>query len=66
MLATKSQKRAFFQHNESTLNVPINRSSSVFYFLESNAVSTQIHFMNYWLEKRNNKDILLKITLRKM
>ena len=40
MLVNKSQKKAFFQHNESTLNVPINRSSSVFYFLESNAVST--------------------------
>jgi len=59
-------KKEFFKHNEPTLKVPITRTSAVFYFMESNQVSTQIHFMNYWLEKRNNQDILLKISIRAM
>ena len=66
MISTQTTSKAFFKHNEPTLNVDINRSSSVFYFYESSSINTQIHFMNYWLEKRNNKDILLKITLRNM
>jgi len=61
-------KKAFFKHNAGILDkkTKITRSSAIFYYKSSKEISTQIHFMNYWLEKKGNSDILMKITLRTM
>jgi hypothetical protein len=61
-------KKSFFKHHKDILDkkTKITRSSTVFYFKSSKDFSTQVHFMNYWLEKRGNSDITMKISLRSM
>ena len=64
---SKSSKPAFFGHNlenEREKKV-VTRSSAVFYFIEQEDVTTEIHFMNYWREKRDT-DVTLIISLRDM
>lgn len=62
------QKQSFFKFNEDVLRDPIEvtRSSAVFYFCHDDKMTTQIHFMNYWLQKRDVVDIKMRITLRMM
>lgn len=65
---SKSINQSFFRHkqeNEQIHNV-VNRSSAIFYFINSPNVSTEIHFLNYWKEKRALTDINLKLTFRTM
>ena len=61
-------KKSFFNHNEGILDkkTKITRSSTLFYYKSSNEISTQVHFLNYWLEKRENSDVEMRITLRTM
>ena len=63
-----SISQSFFKHkqeNEQTHKV-VNRSSAIFYFVNSPNISTELHFLNYWKEKRALSDINLKLTLRTM
>jgi hypothetical protein len=64
-----SQKnKTFFRFSEDILRDPIEvtRSSTVHYFCHNDNMTTQIHFMNYWLEKRDVVDIKMVLTLRTM
>ncbi len=65
--AATKVKSSFFQHNMENERAPrvVTRSSAVFYFIQSESVNTQIHFMNYWKEKRGTQ-VSIKITLRGM
>lgn len=61
-------EKAFFEHNK-LANTPtklVTRSSSVFYFQETRDFRTQIHFLNYWLEKRGVSDVEMTVTIRDM
>ena len=59
---------SFFKFNEDTLRDPVvvTRSAAVFYFCHDENMTTQIHFMNYWVEKKKVVDITMRITLRIM
>ena len=62
------KNKSFFKFNEDVLREPVEvtRSSAVFYFCHNDKMTTQIHFMNYWIEKRDVVDISMQITLRMM
>jgi len=61
-------KHSFFKFNEDVLREPVQilRSSAVFYFIHDGDTTTEIHFMNYWREKKSIVDIEMKITLREL
>ena len=62
-------QKSFFKFNEDLLRVKqpvVNRTSAIFYFCHNDNMTTQIHFMNYWLIKRDFVDISCDITLRTM
>ena len=59
-------KKSFFSHNEAPNAPTVNRSSAVFYFRENDEITTQVHFMNYWLEKKGISNVTLKLTIRDM
>ena len=60
--------RAFFKHNhESERGMrEVTRASAVFYFRRTAQMRTQIHYMNYWHEKRGLDCITRRLTLRDM
>lgn len=51
-------------NNNYLLRKPIYRSSAIFPFLINKKMNTNIHFLGYWLIKRNIKEITLLITIR--
>ena len=63
-----SINQSFFKHKQENeqINKVVNRSSAIFYFVNSPNISTELHFLNYWKEKRALSDINLKLTLRTM
>ena len=62
-----ASKPAFFAHNLENKRDKrmVTRSSAVFYFVQTEIISTEIHFMNYWKLKRGSK-VLLNVSLRHM
>tara|TARA_B100000029_G_scaffold135446_1_gene129903 strand:+ start:65 stop:1648 length:1584 start_codon:yes stop_codon:yes gene_type:complete len=65
--------KSYYQHLRSTqefgekqnlLKKPVLRSSAIFPVIQNDHYSTTIHFLGYWLLKRNLKEITLLITLR--
>lgn len=59
---------AFFKHNHENERGQrsVLRSSAVFYFRRSDNFRTQLHYMNYWREKRGLDTVTRRITLRTM
>tara|TARA_B100000029_G_scaffold328493_1_gene320816 strand:+ start:222 stop:1805 length:1584 start_codon:yes stop_codon:yes gene_type:complete len=53
-----------FGENQNVLKKPVLRSSAIFPVIQNEYYSTTIHFLGYWLLKRNIKEITLLITLR--
>lgn len=60
--------KIFFKFNQVGKSDPmvVTRSSAVFYFRDTDNFKTELHFMNYWIEKRGTKGNLCKITLRNL
>ena len=67
--------KSYFQHLRSTqefgethisIKKPILRSSGVFPVIHNQNYSTSIHFLGYWLLKRQIPEVTLTITLREM
>ena len=65
--------KSYFQHLKSTqefgethisIKKPILRSSGVFPVIHNQNYSTSIHFLGYWLLKRQIPEVTLTITLR--
>ena len=65
--------KSYNQHLKSThefgektniLKKPILRSSAIFPVLQNDSYSSSIHFLGYWLLKRNIQEVSLVITLR--
>jgi hypothetical protein len=56
----------FFRHNEHERGVPapIQRSSALFYVIETGDTHTDLLLFNYWLHKRRIDDLELQVTLR--
>ena len=46
------------------LRRPVFRSSAIFPFLINSHLNTKIHFLGYWLIKRNIKEINILISIR--
>ena len=46
------------------LRKPVYRSSAIFPFILSKKLNTNIHFLGYWLIKRNIKEVEILITIR--
>jgi len=46
------------------LSNPVYRSSAIFPFILSNKLNTIIHYLSYWLIKRNIKEVNLLVTIR--
>ena len=53
-----------FGETHSTIKKPILRSSGIFPVIQNQHYSSSIHFLGYWLLKRNIPEITLGITLR--
>ena len=53
-----------FGETHSTIKKPILRSSGIFPMIQNQHYSSSIHFLGYWLLKRNIPEITLGITLR--
>ena len=65
--------KSYYQHLKSThefgekqslTKKPILRSSAIFPVVKNKSYSSSIHFLGYWLLKRNIPDVALIITLR--
>ena len=65
--------KSYYQHLKSTqeygeqqslIKKPILRSSAIFPVIKNEFCSSSIHFLGYWLLKRNIHDVALVITLR--
>jgi hypothetical protein len=65
--------KSYYQHLKSTqefgeaenlLKKPVLRSSAIFPVVHNESYSSSIHFLGYWLLKRNIQEITLVITLR--
>ena len=58
----------FFKHNYENIEERkiVNRSSGIFYFICSEDTKTELHFLNYWKEKRSLADVILRLTFRTM
>ena len=66
--------KSYYQHLKSTkefgekenlLKKPILRSSAIFPVIQNQYYTSSIHFLGYWLLKRNISKVNLTITLRK-
>ena len=53
-----------FGETHSTIKKPTLRSSGIFPVIQNQHYSSSIHFLGYWLLKRNISEITLDITLR--
>jgi len=53
-----------FGEKENILKKPILRSSAIFPVIHNKFYSSSIHFLGYWLLKRNIPEVTLFITLR--
>ena len=53
-----------FGEKENILKKPILRSSAIFPVIHNESYSSTIHFLGYWLLKRNIPEVTLVITLR--
>ena len=53
-----------FGESENLLKKPVLRSSAIFPVIHNESYSSSIHFLGYWLLKRNIQEITLVITLR--
>ena len=53
-----------FGENQNLLKKPILRSSAIFPVIHNESFSSSIHFLGYWLLKRNILEVTLIITLR--
>ena len=53
-----------FGETHSTIKKPILRSSGIFPVIQNQHYSSSIHFLGYWLLKRNIPEITLVIILR--
>jgi hypothetical protein len=65
--------KSYYQHLKSTqefgetknlLKKPVLRSSAIFPVIHNQSYSSSIHFLGYWLLKRNIREVTLVITLR--
>ena len=65
--------KSYYQHLKSTqefgetknlLKKPVLRSSAIFPVIHNQSYSSSIHFLGYWLLKRNIGEVTLVITLR--
>ena len=65
--------KSYYQHLSTTkefgespdlVKKPILRSSAIFPVIKNNHFSTSIHFLGYWLLKRNIPEVSLLISLR--
>ena len=67
-IANKSTKQFFFKHNHENIEEHkiVNRSSGIFYFINTSAISTELHYLNYWREKRSLSNVFLRLTFRSM
>ena len=51
-------------HQKKISRKPVYRSSAIFPFILSKKLNTNIHFLSYWLIKRNIKEVEILITIR--
>jgi len=67
--------KSYYQHLKSTqefgekpnlIKKPILRSSAIFPVVQNKFYSSSLHFLGYWLLKRNIPEVTLTITLRSM
>ena len=60
--------KAFFKFNQQGKSEPkvVTRSSALFYFRNTEDFKTELHFMNYWSEKRGIRDNRCRLTLRNL
>ena len=67
--------KSYYQHLTSTqefgekpnlIKKPILRSSAIFPVIQNEFYSSSLHFLGYWLLKRNIPEVTLTITLRNM
>jgi len=65
--------KSYYQHLKSTkefgekenlIKKPVLRSSAIFPVIKNNSYTSSIHFLGYWLLKRNISEVTLTITLR--
>ena len=65
--------KSYYQHLKSTQEFgekknltkkPVLRSSGIFPVIQNESYTTSIHFLGYWLLKRNISEVTLVITLR--
>lgn len=64
-MAISKTREGFFKHREHELqDQSVQRSSAVFYVLQSPQVDTEFLLFNYWLHKRGIDGLTLALTLR--